>query len=150
LWPQPGRRCAHCGAKRSGPRARAPADGPHVRSRAAPMRTDRVMPKHCASGLVRTASAFIVVAALTVAGSAQDFLAPPGAPAAAFPKPDRPVADIVSPIWHSETERDEAGEPRQVVRLLGIKSGMTVADIGAGSGYYVTRLSPVVGPTGRV
>ena len=43
-----------------------------------------------------------------------------------------------------------AGEPRQLVRLLGIKSGMTVADIGAGSGYYVVRLSPIVGPHGRV
>ena len=43
-----------------------------------------------------------------------------------------------------------AGELRQVVRLLGIKSGMTVADIGAGSGYYVVRLSPIVGPRGRV
>ena len=27
---------------------------------------------------------------------------------------------------------------------------MTVADIGAGSGYYVVRLSPIVGPTGRI
>ena len=27
---------------------------------------------------------------------------------------------------------------------------MTVADIGAGSGYYVVRLSPIVGPTGKV
>jgi ubiquinone/menaquinone biosynthesis C-methylase UbiE len=36
------------------------------------------------------------------------------------------------------------------VRLLGIKSGMTVADIGAGSGYYVVRLSPIVGPRGRI
>ena len=36
------------------------------------------------------------------------------------------------------------------MRLLGIKSGMTVADIGAGSGYYVVRLSPIVGPHGRV
>jgi ubiquinone/menaquinone biosynthesis C-methylase UbiE len=36
------------------------------------------------------------------------------------------------------------------VRLLGIKSGMTVAEIGAGSGYYVVRLSPIVGPHGRV
>ena len=43
-----------------------------------------------------------------------------------------------------------ASEPRQLVRLLGIKSGMTVADIGAGSGYYVVRLSPIVGPHGRV
>src|SRR5262249_39821379 len=81
---------------------------------------------------------------------AQEFLAGSGAPAAAFPNPDRPVADIVSPIWHDEKERDRAGESRQLVRLLGIKSGMTVADIGAGSGYYVVRLSPTVGPRGRI
>src|SRR5262249_23690758 len=55
-----------------------------------------------------------------------------------------------SPIWHDEKERDDAGEPGQLVRLLGIKSGMTVADIGAGSGYYVVRLSPVVGSKGRI
>ena len=36
------------------------------------------------------------------------------------------------------------------MRLLGIKSGMTVADIGAGSGYYVVRLSPIVGSSGRI
>jgi predicted methyltransferase len=71
-------------------------------------------------------------------------------PAVAFPKPDRPVADIVRPIWHGEKERDDASEPTQLVQLLGIKSGMTVADIGAGSGYYVVRLSPIVGPRGRI
>jgi SAM-dependent methyltransferase len=81
---------------------------------------------------------------------AQEFLAGPGVPAAAFPKPDRPIADIISPIWHDEKERDAAGEPRQLVHLLGIRSGMTVADIGAGSGYYVVRLSPIVGPRGRI
>src|SRR5207248_3600314 len=64
--------------------------------------------------------------------------------------PDRPVADIISPIWHDEKERDDADEPGQLVRLLGIKSGMTVADIGAGSGYYAVRLSPIVGPNGRI
>ena len=42
------------------------------------------------------------------------------------------------------------GEARQLVRLLGIKSGMTIADIGAGSGYYVERLSPIVGAHGRI
>ena len=77
-------------------------------------------------------------------------MADAGEPAVAFPNPDRPVADIVSPIWHNEKERDTAGESRQLVRLLDIKSGMTVADIGAGSGYYVVRLSPIVGPHGRV
>ena len=77
-------------------------------------------------------------------------MADAGEPAVAFPNPDRPVADIVSPIWHNEKERNTAGESRQLVRLLDIKSGMTVADIGAGSGYYVVRLSPIVGPHGRV
>jgi SAM-dependent methyltransferase len=96
------------------------------------------------------AAVFATVFAMSGAGSAQDFMAEPGAPAAAFPKLGRPVADIVSPVWHDEKERDAAGEPVQLVRLLGVKSGMTIADIGAGSGYYVVRLSPIVGAGGRV
>jgi SAM-dependent methyltransferase len=101
-------------------------------------------------GALQLTIAIVFAATLAAPVSAQQFLAEPGAPAAAFPKPDRPVADIISPIWHDEKERDAADEPGQLVRLLGIKSGMTVADIGAGSGYYVVRLSPIVGPRGRI
>jgi SAM-dependent methyltransferase len=100
--------------------------------------------------MIRVTISVVFVAACAISGAAQDFMAPSGVPAAAFPKPDRPVADIVSPIWHDEKERDEAKEPSQLVRLLDIKSGMTVADIGAGSGYYVARLSPIVGSDGRI
>src|SRR5215469_5680183 len=100
--------------------------------------------------MMRMTIGVVFAAAFTISGAAQDFIAQSGVPAVAFPKPDRPVADIVSPIWHDEKERDDAGEPSQLVRLLGIKSGMTVADIGAGSGYYVVRLSPVVGSKGRI
>jgi predicted methyltransferase len=99
---------------------------------------------------MRIIIAVVFAAALTLTASAQEFMADGGAPVVAFPNPNRPVADIVSPIWHSEKERDRAGELGQVVRLLGIKSGMTVADVGAGSGYYVVRLSPIVGAHGRV
>ena len=98
---------------------------------------------------LRTAAAVCLAAVLTMSAAAQD-MAQPGSPAAAFPKPDRPVADIVSPLWDDEKARDAAGEPGELVRLLGIKPGMAVADIGAGSGYYVVRLSPIVGPKGRV
>jgi precorrin-6B methylase 2 len=108
------------------------------------------MPRRYAGVLKRMSSAAILSIALTLSSSAQDYMAGPGVPAVAFPKPDRPVADIVSPIWHDEKERDDAGEPNQLVRPLGIQSGMTVADIGAGSGYYVVRLSPIVGPRGRI
>ena len=100
--------------------------------------------------MMRVATAAVLAAAFAVSGAAQDTTTQPGPPARAFPKPDRPVADIVSPIWHDEKERDAAGEPEQLVRLLGIGPGMTVADVGAGSGYYVARLSPIVGPHGRI
>jgi predicted methyltransferase len=91
-----------------------------------------------------------VATAVAMQASAQESIAPPGAPAKIFPKPQRPVADIVGPIWYEEKGRDAARETQQVVRLLGIQSGMTIADIGAGSGYYVIRLAPVVGPSGRI
>ena len=36
------------------------------------------------------------------------------------------------------------------MQLAGVKRGMSVADLGAGEGYYTVRLAPVVGPKGRV
>ena len=36
------------------------------------------------------------------------------------------------------------------MRLLGVKPGLDVADIGAGSGYYTVRLARRVGPQGHV
>jgi predicted methyltransferase len=91
-----------------------------------------------------------LAAALAASVVAPELMAQSDTPASAFPRPARPVARIVSPIWHDEKERDDADEPGQVVRLLGIQPGMTVADLGAGSGYYVVRLSPVVGSNGRI
>lgn len=70
--------------------------------------------------------------------------------AAGFPLPDRPVAGIVSPEWSSGADRDTADESGQLIRDLAIKPGMTVADIGAGSGYHTLRLSPAVGAHGVV
>ncbi len=40
--------------------------------------------------------------------------------------------------------------PAEVLSALGIQSGMTVADIGAGTGYFSLPLAAAVGPTGRV
>jgi ubiquinone/menaquinone biosynthesis C-methylase UbiE len=40
--------------------------------------------------------------------------------------------------------------PARLVRALGLRSGQTVAEIGAGSGYLVRRVARVVGPRGRV
>src|SRR5215475_9385439 len=77
-------------------------------------------------------------------------LAPPGVPAKEFPSPRRPVAEIVSPRRSSEEHRDALNEGGEVARRLELKPGMTVGDIGAGSGYHTVRLSPLVGPSGSV
>ncbi len=77
-------------------------------------------------------------------------LGPPGMAAARFPVPLRPVASIISDRWSNEDQRERAGEAQRVLDFLHVAPGMTVADIGAGSGYYVPRLAARVGPSGRV
>lgn len=46
--------------------------------------------------------------------------------------------------------RDTWQKPDHVVNLLGLRPGTTVADVGAGTGYFLARLSQKVGPTGQV
>lgn len=67
-----------------------------------------------------------------------------------FPVADRPVANIVSSRWSSEEARDRLNEAEEVMNRAGIQPGMTVADIGAGEGYYTVRLAQRVGLKGRV
>ncbi|PXA99632.1 SAM-dependent methyltransferase [Nostoc sp. 3335mG] len=67
-----------------------------------------------------------------------------------FPAADRPVASIISSRWSTEEARDRLKEADTVMDRAGIKKGMTVADIGAGEGYYTVRLASRVGDEGRV
>lgn len=108
-------------------------------------------------GMVRTLLAVLLAAGCGRAGTGDPRadgairpLAPPGLPADSFPAPSRPVADIVTDTWSDEDTRDRAGEAGRVMRLLEVRPGMAVADVGAGSGYYTTRVARVVGPQGRV
>jgi ubiquinone/menaquinone biosynthesis C-methylase UbiE len=71
-------------------------------------------------------------------------------PESPFPKPQRPVSPIVSARYSNEDARDSVHEAETVMQLAELRSGMTVADIGAGEGYYTVRLSPLVGRQGRV
>ena len=68
----------------------------------------------------------------------------------AFPEAGRDVAPTVSDRFSTEEARDRIGEAEQVMALAGVKPGMSVADVGAGEGYYTVRLARVVGPRGRV
>jgi len=48
-----------------------------------------------------------------------------------------------------EEGKDEAFQPQRVLELPQLEAGDTVADIGAGSGYFTFKLARAVGPTGR-
>ena len=74
--------------------------------------------------------------------------AQPSAPQ--FPRVQRDVASIVGDSFSTEDARDRVGEAEEVMELAQLKPGMSVADVGAGEGYYTVRLSPIVGRTGRV
>lgn len=67
-----------------------------------------------------------------------------------FPKAGRDVAPIVGQSFSTEDARDRLGEAEEVMRLAEVAAGMSVADIGAGEGYYTVRLAPIVGRRGRV
>ena len=98
------------------------------------------------------ASAMLLTGALVLASCDQMMPVAADRPDSAltFPKPDRPVAKVVSNQFANEDARDERNEAQVVMDLAEIRPGMTVADIGAGEGYYTVRLAERVGEDGRV
>jgi ubiquinone/menaquinone biosynthesis C-methylase UbiE len=50
----------------------------------------------------------------------------------------------------SAPDRDQRQKPKELVEAMGLKAGMTVADVGTGVGYMLPHLSGAVGPSGRV
>lgn len=70
--------------------------------------------------------------------------------ARAYPPASRPVSALAGNQWSTETARDKRGEAEEIMAAAGLEPGMTVADIGAGEGYYTVRLAERVGAKGRV
>ena len=52
--------------------------------------------------------------------------------------------------WLERSDREATEQPEKVLDALKIAPGSTVADIGAGTGYFSLRLAKRVGPQGRV
>jgi len=80
-----------------------------------------------------------------------------GGGAASSPSPDHP-APLVHRFQSAEQwakvfddpARDAWQKPDEVVSRMAIEPGMTVADVGAGTGYFERYLSRAVGPAGHV
>ena len=61
-----------------------------------------------------------------------------------------PVMGVGGAQWLERPEREDEEAPSKALDALELKPGMVVADIGAGSGYYSSRMAKRVGPTGRI
>jgi ubiquinone/menaquinone biosynthesis C-methylase UbiE len=59
-------------------------------------------------------------------------------------------ASMLAAAKRSDPNREPHQRASDVLLAAQIKRGDSAADIGAGSGYYIARLSGMVGPTGRV
>jgi SAM-dependent methyltransferase len=60
------------------------------------------------------------------------------------------VMGIGGADWLERPEREQEEQPEKALDAIGIREGMTVADIGAGTGYFSFRLAKRVGPSGKV
>lgn len=61
-----------------------------------------------------------------------------------------PTMGVAGAGWLERPERESEEAPSKALEALDLKPGMVVADIGAGSGYYSSRMAKRVGPTGHV
>lgn len=72
---------------------------------------------------------------------------------AAAPIVKREPANVMSyekAAWLEREGRAELEKPEVVLQAMELKEGMTVAEIGAGTGFFSRRLARAVGPTGKV
>ena len=92
----------------------------------------------------------IAVAALLSVGSA---LAQSVTAAGVHPISGRRFANVMGwqgAEWLERAERGDEEEPEEALDAIGPLAGLTVADVGAGSGYFTVRLASRVGAKGRV
>ena len=74
----------------------------------------------------------------------------PGAGATYEGRPIAPTMSYEGADWLDRPDRDAREQPEKVLDALGVGSGMVVADVGAGTGYFTVRIARRVGATGQV
>jgi SAM-dependent methyltransferase len=108
-------------------------------------------------GILHVALALLLVAAAAVAWGEPDAepyqAAPPSADGIGKVYMGREIAQVMGfqgASWLERAEREQEERGDLLLVELGLKPGMDVADVGAGTGYYARRMAPLVGPKGKV
>ena len=99
---------------------------------------------------------FLFIVVLWVAGAVPSHALEPDDAPSPTPKPfaatsNQSFADVEH--WQKvfdNPERDKWQRPAEVVKALGLKKGAVVADLGAGTGYFMPYLSAAAGENGTV
>ena len=104
----------------------------------------------CRRQLIQALSAFAVMpVALSALAQTQRYqLTAPSRDGIGKAYMGREIAGVMGWQGASWLERDERQQEERgdvLLRELGLKPGMAVADIGAGTGYYARRMAPLVG-----
>lgn len=61
-----------------------------------------------------------------------------------------PVMSVEGAEWLDREERGREERPDRALSALGLKPGMQVGDVGAGTGFYSLRIARLVSPGGKV
>jgi ubiquinone/menaquinone biosynthesis C-methylase UbiE len=79
-------------------------------------------------------------------------LARPATSAQAPPADRRPapVMGVGGADWLEREGREAEQRPAEVIRVMGLKDGSVVADLGCGTGFFARRMAKAVAPSGRV
>ena len=95
----------------------------------------------------------VAIAAVVAAGCRSSTAPGPGPGSGSGSYHGRRIAETCSYLgsdWLERPDREAREEPERVLDLLGVGAGMTVADVGAGTGYFTVRIARRVGATGAV
>lgn len=73
-----------------------------------------------------------------------------GAPVPAAKREPANVMSFEGADWLEREGRAETEKPEVVLEAMELRPGMTLAEVGAGTGFFSRRLAKAVGPTGKI
>jgi ubiquinone/menaquinone biosynthesis C-methylase UbiE len=59
-------------------------------------------------------------------------------------------AALINGLVCAQSNRDEWQQPEKIMDLVGLRPGMVIGEVGAGTGYFTFKMAARVGPEGKI